>query len=37
MTHGERAEDVFLIQGESIREEKKQIALEADLLKAVAA
>ena len=37
MTHGERAEDVFLIQGESIGEEKKQIALEADLLKAVAA
>ncbi|MBU3724652.1 MAG: [protein-PII] uridylyltransferase [Burkholderiaceae bacterium] len=37
MTLGERAEDVFLIQGESLAEGKEQIALEADLLKAIAA
>jgi [protein-PII] uridylyltransferase len=37
MTLGERAEDVFLIQGESLKREKDQIALEADLLRAIAA
>ena len=37
MTLGERAEDVFLIQGESLAQGKDQIALEADLLKAIAA
>lgn len=37
MTLGERAEDVFLIQGAMLAENKKQIALEADLLKAMAA
>ncbi len=37
MTLGERAEDVFLIQGESLAENKQQILLEADLLKAIAA
>jgi [protein-PII] uridylyltransferase len=37
MTLGERAEDVFLIQGETLAENKQQILLEADLLKAVAA
>jgi [protein-PII] uridylyltransferase len=37
MTLGERAEDVFLIQGESLAENKRQILLEADLLKAIAA
>jgi [protein-PII] uridylyltransferase len=37
LTLGERAEDVFLIQGATLAENKKQIALEADLLKAMAA
>ena len=37
MTLGERAEDVFLIQGESLNREKDQIALETELLKAIAA
>ncbi|MFZ9480832.1 MAG: HD domain-containing protein, partial [Burkholderiaceae bacterium] len=37
MTLGERAEDVFLIQGESLAQGRDQIALEADLLKAIAA
>lgn len=37
MTLGERAEDVFLIQGEALSQNKDQIALEADLLKAIAA
>lgn len=36
-TLGERAEDVFLIQGGALNESKEQILLEADLLKAVAA
>ncbi len=37
MTLGERAEDVFMIQGEALSDNKKQIALETDLLKAIAA
>ncbi len=37
MTLGERAEDVFLIQGEGLAQGKEQIALETDLLKAIAA
>lgn len=37
MTLGERAEDVFLIQGESLNENRQQISLEADLLKALEA
>jgi UTP:GlnB (protein PII) uridylyltransferase len=35
MTLGERAEDVFLIQGDTLTREKEQIALETDLLKAI--
>jgi [protein-PII] uridylyltransferase len=37
MTLGERAEDVFMIQGEALSDNKRQIALETDLLKAIAA
>lgn len=37
MTLGERAEDVFLIQGESLAEGKEQITLETELLRAIAA
>lgn len=37
MTLGERAEDVFLIQGEALADNKQQILLEADLLRAIAA
>jgi [protein-PII] uridylyltransferase len=36
MTLGERAEDVFVIEGESLHDNKQQIALESDLLKAIA-
>ncbi len=37
MTLGERAEDVFLIEGDALNDNKQQIALETDLLKAIAA
>ena len=37
MTLGERAEDVFLVHGEALAQGKQQIALESDLLKAIAA
>jgi len=37
MTLGERAEDVFLIHGEALADNKQQILLEADLLRAIAA
>ncbi len=37
MTLGERAEDTFLISGEGLAENRKQIQLEKDLLKALAA
>ncbi len=37
MTLGERAEDVFLIHGTGLDQNKEQITLEADLLKAIAA
>jgi [protein-PII] uridylyltransferase len=37
MTLGERAEDTFLIEGEGLEENRKQIQLEKDLLKALAA
>ncbi len=36
MTLGERAEDVFLIEGESLQDNRQQIALETDLLAAIA-
>lgn len=36
MTLGERAEDVFLIEGDTLNDSKQQIALETDLLKAIA-
>jgi [protein-PII] uridylyltransferase len=36
MTLGERAEDVFLVEGADVEDPKAQIALEADLLKAIA-
>lgn len=36
MTLGERAEDVFLVEGDVVEDPKAQIALEADLLKAIA-
>jgi len=36
MTLGERAEDVFLVEGDVVDDPKAQIALEADLLKALA-
>jgi [protein-PII] uridylyltransferase len=37
MTLGERAEDTFLIEGAGLQENRKQILLEKDLLKALAA
>lgn len=36
MTLGERAEDVFLVEGDAVEDPRAQIALEADLLKAIA-
>jgi [protein-PII] uridylyltransferase len=35
MTFGERAEDIFLVSGESLADSKKQIQLEQDLLQAL--
>ena len=35
MTLGERAEDVFLVQGAALEQSKAQIALETDLLRAI--
>jgi len=34
-TLGERVEDTFLVTGESLRQDKKQLALETDLLEAL--